>query len=221
LKNALRVHMSANETMGIKSSRMPLSQSQLWIVRGMENKGAKPALDVFITQNAYVRMCAHAGSDLDNEVGGWMAGKHCQDSISGESFIVIDTILLAQYTNQGPAHLTFTGDSQVEMLNTLETSYPNKVLVGWYHTHPRMGVFLSQWDIWLHQNFFPEPWQVALVIEPFSSIGGVFIRQEDGSLEPQCYYGFYEIRSNPDRSVVFWQNLQKYEEQKKEKEPHE
>ena len=221
MKNAFRVHMSANETMGIKSSRMPLSQSQLWIVRGMENKGAKPALNVFITQNAYVRMCAHAGSDLDNEVGGWMAGKHCQDSISGESFIVIDTILLAQYTNQGPAHLTFTGDSQVEMLNTLETSYPNKVLVGWYHTHPRMGVFLSQWDIWLHQNFFPEPWQVALVIEPFSSIGGVFIRQEDGSLEPQCYYGFYEIRSNPDRSVVFWQNLQKYEEQKKEKEPHE
>ena len=221
MKNALRVHMSAIETMGIKSSRMPLSQSQLWIVRGMENKGAKPALNVFITQNAYVRMCAHAGSDLDNEVGGWMAGKHCQDSISGESFIVIDTILLAQYTNQGPAHLTFTGDSQVEMLNTLETSYPNKVLVGWYHTHPRMGVFLSQWDIWLHQNFFPEPWQVALVIEPFSSIGGVFIRQEDGSLEPQCYYGFYEIQSNPDRSVVFWQNLQKYEEQKKEKEPHE
>jgi len=213
--------MSAIETMGIKSSRMPLSQSQLWIVRGMENKGAKPALNVFITQNAYVRMCAHAGSELDNEVGGWMAGKHCQDSISGESFIVIDTILLAQYTNQGPAHLTFTGDSQVEMLNTLETSYPNKVLVGWYHTHPRMGVFLSQWDIWLHQNFFPEPWQVALVIEPFSSIGGVFIRQEDGSLEPQCYYGFYEIQSNPDRSVVFWQNLQKYEEQKKEKEPHE
>lgn len=221
MKNALRVHMSAIETMGIKSSRMPLSQSQLWIVRGMENKGAKPALNVFITQNAYVRMCAHAGSELDNEVGGWMAGKHCQDSISGESFIVIDTILLAQYTNQGPAHLTFTGDSQVEMLNTLETSYPNKVLVGWYHTHPRMGVFLSQWDIWLHQNFFPEPWQVALVIEPFSSIGGVFIRQEDGSLEPQCYYGFYEIQSNPDRSVVFWQNLQKYEEQKKEKEPHE
>ena len=221
MKNALRVHMSAIETMGIKSSRMPLSQSQLWIVRGMENKGAKPALNVFITQNAYVRMCAHAGSELDNEVGGWMAGKHCQDSISGESFIVIDTILLAQYTNQGPAHLTFTGDSQVEMLNTLETSYPNKVLVGWYHTHPRMGVFLSQWDIWLHQNFFPEPWQVALVIEPFSSIGGVFISQEDGSLEPQCYYGFYEIRSNPDRSVVFWQNLQKYEEQKKEKEPHE
>ena len=213
--------MSANETMGIKSSRMPLGQSQLWIVRGMENKGAKPALNVFITQNAYVRMCAHAGSDLDNEVGGWMAGKHCQDSISGESFIVIDTILSAQYTNQGPAHLTFTGDSQVEMLNTLETSYPNKVLVGWYHTHPRMGVFLSQWDIWLHQNFFPEPWQVALVIEPFSSIGGIFIRQEDGSLEPQCYYGFYEIQSNPDRSVVFWQNLQKYEEQKKEKEPHE
>ena len=165
-------------------------------------------LYVFVTQNAYIRMCAHAGSDLDNEVGGWMAGKYCRDSLHGTPFIVIDAILPAVYTQQGAAHLTFTGDTQVALHNHLDTYFPGKVFLGWYHTHPRMGIFLSQWDAWLHQNFFPETWQVALVIEPHKSIGGFFMRQEDGNLDQQAYFGFYELTNRHQRSVVFWRNMQ-------------
>ena len=75
----------------------------------------------------------------------------------------------------------------------LKERYPDKELVGWYHTHPRMGIFLSEYDTWLHRNFFPEPYQVALVIEPHSATGGFFIRQPDGSLDPRQYFGFYEL----------------------------
>ena len=46
-----------------------------------------------------------------------------------------------------------------------------------------MGIFLSSWDTWLHSHFFPEAWQVALVIEPYSKSGGFFIQQPDGALD--------------------------------------
>jgi len=189
-------------------TREPFHRSVRWIPKDEELDGNNPPLDVFVTQNAYVRICAHAGSDLDNEVGGWMAGKFCRDSLHGRPFIVIDTILPAVYTEQGAAHLTFTGDTQVALHNHLEEHFPDKVFLGWYHTHPRMGVFFSHWDAWLHQNFFPEPWQVALVIEPHKSVGGFFIRQEDGSLDQRAYFGFYELTNRHKRSVVFWHNLQ-------------
>jgi proteasome lid subunit RPN8/RPN11 len=189
-------------------TREPFHRSVRWIPKDEELNGNHPPVDVFVTQNAYVRMCAHAGSDLDNEVGGWMAGKYCRDSLHGNSFIVIDTILPAVHTEQGAAHLTFTGDTQVALHNHLEEHFPDRVFLGWYHTHPRMGVFFSHWDAWLHQNFFPEPWQVALVIEPHKSIGGFFIRQEDGSLDQRTYFGFYELTNRSKRSVVFWHNLQ-------------
>jgi len=71
-----------------------------------------------------------------------------------------------------------------------------------------MGVFLSHYDTWMHANFFPEPWQVALVIEPHSDIGGFFIRQEDGELDPGRYFGFYEMDGDAAGSVVHWQNMQ-------------
>lgn len=189
-------------------TREPFHCSRLWVPKDEDLNGNHSPVDVFVTQNAFVRMCAHAGSDLDNEVGGWMAGKYCRDSLHGNPFIVIDTILPAIHTEQGAAHLTFTGDTQVALHNHLEEHHPDKVFLGWYHTHPRMGVFFSHWDAWLHQNFFPEPWQVALVIEPHKSIGGFFIRQEDGTLDQRAYFGFYELTNRSKRSVVFWRNMQ-------------
>ena len=216
MADGVKVRLEQKNWRTSKTTRMPTHSAKRWFSVETEGKLAKPQLMVFLTQVAYLRICAHAGSDLDNEVGGWMAGKFCRDRVSGENFIIIDTVLPAEHTQQGPAHLTFTGDSQVTMHNNLQNNFPGKVLLGWYHTHPKMGVFLSNWDVWLHQNFFSEPWQVALVIEPHSSIGGFFIRQIDGSLETNLYYGFYELLGNPGRSVVFWKNLVPFDEILKE-----
>lgn len=208
MKNTPRVRLSENTRMVPMTTRTPYHRALRWEPKDEDMRQQKPPLEIFLTQSAYVRMCAHAGSDLDNEVGGWMAGRNCVDAMSGIPFIVIDTILPAVYTEQGAAHLTFTGDTQVALHNHLEENFPEKVFLGWYHTHPRMGVFFSQWDAWLHQNFFPKQWQVALVIEPHQSIGGFFIRQDDGTLDQRQYYGFYELTNNRHRSVVFWRNLQ-------------
>jgi len=203
-----RVRLSKTSQVQSMNTRIPYHRAVGWQPKDEEMNLQQPPLTIFMTQNAYVRVCAHAGTDLDNEVGGWMAGKYCHDSQDGIPFIVIDTILPAVYTEQGAAHLTFTGDTQIALHNHLEEHYPEKVFLGWYHTHPRMGIFFSQWDTWLHQNFFPEPWQVALVIEPHQSIGGFFIRQPDGTLDQRNYFGFYELINKAKRSVVFWQNMQ-------------
>lgn len=202
-----KVHLSAGEEQNSRYTRMPLRSSLLWKTEQEEAGQIDHGLKIFITQPAYLRICAHAGSDLDNEVGGWLAGKHCIDRQVGTSFIVIDTVLPGEHVEQGPAHLTFTGDSQIAMHNHLANHLPSKVILGWYHTHPKMGVFLSQWDVWLHQNFFPEEWQVALVVEPHSSTGGFFIRNRDGSLDQKQYVGFFEILGQKKRSVMVWENL--------------
>jgi len=164
---------------------------------------------VFVTPKAYLRFSAHAVSDMDNEVGGWLIGKACQDPDTGQKFIVVEVILPALYTRQGSAFLTFTTESQIAMYEIMEENYPGKDLVGWYHTHPRMGIFLSGYDTWLHDNFFLQPWQVALVIEPHTALGGFFIRNENGALDPRRYYGFYELKNGKGQSVVNWQNMRR------------
>lgn len=201
------IRLLPQEVTPVSTTHIPLHRSLSWRPISTNAGNSKAAVSVFVTQKAFVRFCAHASSDLDNEVGGWMLGKVRLDKVSGEQFIIIDTILPARHTQQGSAFLTFTQDSQVELHRLVQENYPEKDLVGWFHTHPRMGIFLSSYDTFIHDHFFPEIWQVALVIEPYSRTGGFFIRQDDGRLDPRLYYGFNELVNGKKRSVVHWQNV--------------
>ena len=201
------IHLLPEEIQKERRSRSPYHRALHWMSAFEKPDGFAPAVDVFITQKAYVRVCAQAGSDLDNEVGGWLVGKHRVDGLTGREYVVIEKVLPAHKTNYSSTHFTFTQDSMVELHKVLESDYPQKELVGWYHTHPRMGVFFSGWDEWLHRNFFPEAWRVALVIEPHSSSGGFFINQSDGNLDTHQYFGFFELTNGQQRSVVHWKNL--------------
>ncbi len=185
-------------------ARLPLARAQRWLAAGEDS--AQPPLPVFLTQDVFKTISVHAASDMDNEVGGWLAGRWCQDAQAGTEFIIVEALLPAQQVRSGSTFLTFTHDSQVAMLSALEEQYEDKCIVGWYHTHPRMGIFLSGYDTWLHDHFFPQPWQIALVVEPHAKHGGVFVRQA-GELSPRKYRGFYELHGASAESVVEWGNL--------------
>jgi len=42
----------------------------------------------------------------------------------------------------------------------------NLRIVGWWHSHPDFGCFLSTTDIHTQEFFFPDSYQVALVVDP-------------------------------------------------------
>jgi len=175
----------------------------------------KLAVKVFLTQPAFARIRVHTVGELVNEVGGVLVGQWYFDEAIDEQFVVVEHVIPARYTRQGPVNLTFTQDSLVHFHNTIERCYPGRCIVGWYHTHPRMHVFMSHYDTFLHQSFFPEPWKVALVVEPHSSTAGFFIRQTSGILDPMRYYGFYELNGALGHSLVHWENLYQASEERK------
>jgi proteasome lid subunit RPN8/RPN11 len=186
---------------------LPIAGVRQWI-SAHEVVGNAASFSVFFTQNAFRQTAEHTSSDLEQEVGGVLVGKYCVDSVTSREYIIIKAVLPARFTEHGSVYLTFTQDSLVDIHATMDETYPEEVIVGWYHTHPHMGVFLSQYDTWLHKHFFPEPWQVALVIEPNAKTGGFFLRQAEGELDPDNYYGFYEMDDLSGESIVFWNNLQ-------------
>ncbi len=201
---------------------MPLGSATRWFSHD-EEPGFEPHIPVFVTQSAYHHVVEHSASDLEREVGGILVGNRSIDAGSRQQFIVVEAVLPARFTRQGSVYLTFTQDSLVDLNNEVDEHYPGKHIVGWYHTHPGMGVFLSPYDVWLHYHFFPEPWQVALVIDPHSTTGGFFIRQADGVLDSGRYFGFFELDGDSELSIVRWNNLQRESEaaEKKGDDPHE
>jgi proteasome lid subunit RPN8/RPN11 len=204
--DSLLIKLSPESGVEPRAANIPTNRSRRWY-SPWEGDGRDANLSVFVSQRTFIRICAHCGSDLGNEVGGWLLGKWRKDRRSGRHFIVVDASLPAEHTRHGSAFLTFTQDTQITLRTNMEQRFPDKELVGWYHTHPKMGVFMSAYDTWLHSNFFPFAYQVALVIEPYSMNGGFFIRQGDGTLDPRSYFGFHELHNHKNRSVVHWRNL--------------
>ena len=203
------IRIAPPDTIQPESALKPMEYSQRWDSQ-YDNNGLRPNVSVFLTRSAYIRVCVHACS-AEVEVGGVLIGQWCMDEQSGEQFIVVKHALPARHVRQGSVYLTFTQDTLVDLHDQIEKRFEGERIVGWFHTHPRMGIFLSHYDTFLHHNFFPEPWQVALVVEPFSSVAGFFIRQADGTFDTTRYFGFYEMDGADGQSVVHWQNLQKAE----------
>jgi proteasome lid subunit RPN8/RPN11 len=68
--------------------------------------------------------------------------------------------------------------------------------VGWFVSHLRAGVSLSPSDLETYNGFFPESWQVTLVICPQGrghAQAGFFLREADGKLQTEASYQVFEL----------------------------
>jgi len=86
----------------------------------------------------------------------------------------VDACIAGEKAAQGAAHVTFTQNTWEHIYAVKDKEHPNKKIVGWYHSHPGFGVFLSHHDTFIHENFFSDPHQVAWVFDPHSDEEGCF-----------------------------------------------
>lgn len=115
----------------------------------------------------------HCFSRIDVEVGGFLIGT------IDESGTAIAHARPALTATSAQTHLTFTHEAWDEVLPLMDTEYAGMSIVGWYHSHPGFGVFLSDYDIFIQENFFSSPWQLALVVDPIAGTYG-FLTARDG-----------------------------------------
>ncbi|MDF1664074.1 MAG: Mov34/MPN/PAD-1 family protein [Planctomycetota bacterium] len=133
----------------------------------------KDELRICVLPGAYEAMLQHAKSSLENEVCGVMLGQLKKDS-SGP-YLMIEDVIQGQAAQSAPAKVTYTAETWTYIHKEQESRDPKLKMVGWYHTHPRFGIFLSSYDQFIHENFFSvEPWMVAFVIDPVKDEEGFF-----------------------------------------------
>jgi proteasome lid subunit RPN8/RPN11 len=95
-----------------------------------------------------------------------------------EHVVRVTDALPARHARSTPMSLTFTVADWIDLADR-RACLPGRMTVGWYHTHPGMGVFFSGKDRFLHQSFFgDQPWYLALVLDPHSGEQGVFVLRD-------------------------------------------
>lgn len=129
-----------------------------------------------VKQSVLNQIHRHGLSTTDIEVCGVLVGNVYHDP-SGP-WLYIEKAIEGNHATQRAAQVTFTADTWAHIQSIMDKDYPDKRILGWYHTHPGFGIFLSDMDVFIQENFFPEPWQVAFVYDPKAKEEGLFFWKE-------------------------------------------
>jgi len=132
-----------------------------------------PGFQVVMRQSVLNDIHAHAASSPDAEICGVLVGDVVRDD-SGP-FVHVEANIRGEFAASRTAGVTFTAETWTHMQGILETRFTGKRIVGWYHSHPDFGVFLSEMDLFIHRHFFNLPWQIAHVVDPIRSDEGLFV----------------------------------------------
>jgi len=130
-------------------------------------------LPIFVDVDALGDVEAHALSNPRVELGGVVLGGQYEDD-QGRPFVVIADTLRAQHYQSTPGSFKFTHETWAEFTRQRADLPADLQIVGWYHTHPNLGVFLSEMDRFICEHFFGRPGDVALVIDPCQGERGFF-----------------------------------------------
>lgn len=169
-------------------------------------KSTHPTFYLVITQEVLLKASEHVCRNLGIELGGFLLGNHYRCSANNLNYVIIDQLLIAEIAEATEFSFGPTQNSWGQLSSDLCGKLKGKQLLGWYHSHPGLDVFLSQYDLSLHKERFNEPWMTALVIEPEKHLGGFFCWR-DGRLNPHVPIDFYELMGHTNRNTVLaWNN---------------
>jgi proteasome lid subunit RPN8/RPN11 len=154
---------------------------------------------VLMHQTALLQIIAHSRSNVECELGGALLGAAYRSQ--NGAVVEVKAALPAASSDHGPVHFTFSADSWSNLHRDRAAHYANLDIVGWFHTHPDLGVFYSSDDVVVHSAAFTLPWHVGLVVDPVRE-ETAFFGWVEGALAPLA--GYTEVTERQPESVAPW-----------------
>jgi proteasome lid subunit RPN8/RPN11 len=197
---------------------MPMERAILWnpSLPGARPSGRAP-YPIFFQQEAVIALQEHLKSSPTQAIFGFLIGDVYRDPETGVLYTVIDkTLKLNQaiYGDKTEVVVARLWDRMQEQLAKAAGS-----LLGWYHSHPGQGGYLTTHDVETHEKYFTDPWHVAiLVAAEAGGVTGRFFRMTQNADWHKTPLPFYELLQpdsiKPDgkkRSYITWRNYKAFE----------
>ena len=147
--------------------------------------------NIYILQSVYKKIHSFSENKRTVETGGMLMGYtlEANDKLN----IIINGFIEGKYSEGTPTTLKFTHETWDYVHKEAEKRFPQDSIIGWIHTHPDFGIFLSNYDIFIQQNFFNEPHQIAYVVDPIQDQEGFYFWKGDKIEKCPGFYIFSEL----------------------------
>ncbi len=135
--------------------------------------GAHPLIAI-IRSAEYAKILAHTAADSARECAGLLFGRptECPHRDSPATFVSASHPL--DTSSASATHFLMLPSAWPEVWRQHLQADSDSKIVGWYHSHPGHGVFLSATDRATQSTWFRLPHHIALVIDPIRHEAAVF-----------------------------------------------
>jgi len=135
---------------------------------GTDTPQVDTAEQIYISSLALLKMLKHGRAGVPMEVMGLMLGEFVDEY----TVKVVDVFAMPQ-SGTGVSVEAVDPVFQAKMLDMLRQTGRHEMVVGWYHSHPGFGCWLSGVDINTQQSFEAlSERAVAVVVDPVQSVKG-------------------------------------------------
>ena len=154
---------------------------------------------VYMTQDVYAKIWSHINQTPNIESGGVLVGYPFKTPDNAITFVVITAAIPQHSNNRSVGHFT-VGPAEINAARLeMEQKYPGLITVGWYHSHPGHGIFLSAQDMTIVRSIYNISWHIALVLDPLQRLEGVFVGPDGARLrDAQSGQSWLGLKEAPD-----------------------
>jgi proteasome lid subunit RPN8/RPN11 len=150
---------------------------------------------VFLESAVHEQIRKHATEDVSVEICGVLVGTWKRDDDG--PYVAITAAIAGEAVANKLSEVTFTHETWAKIHKRMDAEFADMSIVGWYHTHPDFGIFLSERDCFIHEHFFREPGQVAYVVDPVRKEEGFFTWSQGKPVPCAHYWVGKELRVAP------------------------
>ncbi|MBK6904927.1 MAG: hypothetical protein IPH04_19495 [Saprospirales bacterium] len=138
------------------------------------------------------------------EIGGFLLGKYFLHDDQKTYDVAILHFVPVHPEDHDVYRLEFSVESLATKLGDVQDEFPQYALVGWFHTHPGHGLFLSKPDMTIQEGFFNKPFQFAMEIDSLTENldTAFFTRDLDGRV-------FNSEHRKPGAKWFAWTEIEK------------
>ena len=140
-------------------------------------------------QKENVQRASSEMADGVPEIGGILLGRFAKEENSASYVVTLDEFVPIRPEQHDVFQIEFSTESLVMELGDAQDNYPDLAVIGWFHTHPGHGLFLSKPDLAIHRGFFDDEYQVAMEIDSLSERLelGFFTMNHEGQVNNSIY----------------------------------
>jgi proteasome lid subunit RPN8/RPN11 len=161
-----------------KPIALPLPKEKLpaeehFSIKKMQIRNA--SFQVYVTAYVVNKVWQHVNETPRLESGGVLIGHpfQCIDDPT-ITFVIIVDALQQESNNRSVSHYTVGPTEIARVRAQIEKNYAGLKVVGWYHSHPGHGVFLSQQDMQIVQSLYNAEWHLAWVLDTIHNQSAFF-----------------------------------------------